>query len=56
MAEFALSHLISDKAEKAYARSDKLESRFAMMNDWADFCDSMLDRSDIVYFDRRVKN
>lgn len=56
MAEFALSHLISDKAEKAYARSDKLQSRFAMMNDWADYCDTKLDRSDILYFDRRVKN
>lgn len=56
MAEFALSHLISDKAEKAYARSDKLASRFAMMNDWADYCDSKLNRSDIIYFDRRIKH
>lgn len=37
LAEFALAHQLTDEAEKAYARGDKLKKRFAMMNDWGKF-------------------
>ncbi|WP_426260952.1 tyrosine-type recombinase/integrase [Sphingomonas sp. DC1100-1] len=33
--EFALAHVIQDKAEAAYARSDLFEKRRALMKDWA---------------------
>lgn len=33
--EFALAHVIKDKAEAAYARSDLFEKRRALMQDWA---------------------
>lgn len=32
--EFALAHVIKDKAEAAYARSDLFEKRRALMDDW----------------------
>lgn len=35
--EFALAHVISDKAEAAYARSDLFEKRKVLMADWSDF-------------------
>ncbi len=35
--EFALAHLIKDKAEAAYARSDLLEKRRLLMQDWSDY-------------------
>lgn len=38
--EFALAHVISDKAEAAYARSDLFEKRKLLMADWSDFIDT----------------
>lgn len=35
--EFALAHVIKDKAEAAYARSELLEKRRTLMNDWANY-------------------
>jgi integrase len=35
--EAALAHVIGDKAEQAYRRSDMLEKRRALLHDWADF-------------------
>ena len=40
VAEAALAHTIRDKAEAAYARSDLLEKRRAMMTAWAAFLHS----------------
>ena len=37
VAEFALAHKVSDKVEAAYRRSDALEKRRRMMEDWANF-------------------
>lgn len=42
LAEFALAHQLTDEAERAYARGDKLKKRFEMMNAWANYCDSKL--------------
>ncbi len=36
--EAALAHALKDKAEAAYARTDLLERRRPMMNDWAAYC------------------
>jgi integrase len=37
--ETALSHVIGDKAEQAYRRSDALEKRRRLMDAWAAFCE-----------------
>ena len=37
VAEQALAHVIGDKAEQAYRRSDALDKRRALMEAWADF-------------------
>lgn len=39
VAEAALAHVIKDKSEAAYARSDLLERRRPMMTLWAQYCD-----------------
>lgn len=38
VAEAALAHAISDKVEAAYRRSDLLQKRAALMQQWADHC------------------
>jgi integrase len=38
VAEAALAHVIKDKSEAAYARSDLLERRRPMMVTWAQYC------------------
>jgi len=38
--EFALAHVIKDKAEAAYARSDLFEKRRALMDDWSSYLSS----------------
>lgn len=38
--EASLAHVIGDKAERAYRRSDALERRRALLQDWADFLGS----------------
>jgi integrase len=38
LAEAALSHVIGDKAEQAYRRSDALEKRRELMTAWANYC------------------
>jgi integrase len=40
VAEHALAHVIGDKAEQAYRRSDALEKRRALMDAWAAYCDA----------------
>jgi integrase len=38
VAETALAHVIGDKAEQAYRRSDALEKRRKLMDQWAAYC------------------
>jgi len=40
VAEFALAHKLADEVEASYRRSDALDKRRPMMEDWANFCDS----------------
>jgi hypothetical protein len=37
--ETALAHVIGDKAEQAYRRSDALEKRRRLMEAWAAYCE-----------------
>lgn len=37
--ETALAHVIGDKAEQAYRRSDALEKRRKLMQAWAAYCE-----------------
>ncbi len=39
-AEAALSHLVGDDSERAYRRSDALQKRRLLMNDWAKYLES----------------
>jgi integrase len=39
LAEHALAHVMGDKAEQAYRRSDALEKRRALMDAWAAYCE-----------------
>ena len=39
LAEAALAHIVGDKAEQAYRRSDALEKRRALMEAWAQWCE-----------------
>lgn len=41
LCEFALAHTLDSKTEAAYLRSDMLERRRHLMQDWADFCDGV---------------
>lgn len=43
VAEAALAHTVESKVEAAYARSDLLELRRSLMQDWADWCCSLRD-------------
>ena len=38
LVETALAHVIGDKAEQAYRRSDALEKRRKLMEAWAAYC------------------
>lgn len=38
IAEWALGHKVGSAVERAYRRSDALEKRRSLMDDWADFC------------------
>ena len=40
VAEAALAHSVGDAVEKAYRRSDALEKRRQLMQDWCDYCQS----------------
>ena len=42
--ETALAHVIGDKAEQAYRRSDALEKRRKLMESWASYCEPMTNR------------
>lgn len=42
MVEMALAHTIGNKVEAAYRRGDLFEKRRRMMNDWANFCDTVI--------------
>jgi integrase len=42
LAEAALAHVVGDKAEQAYRRSDALEKRRALMESWSTWCERIV--------------
>jgi len=49
--ETALAHVIGDKAEQAYRRSDALEKRRKLMDAWAVYCEP--NSSNVVQMGKR---
>ncbi len=41
ISEAALAHVVSDKTEAAYRRGDLFDKRRKLMQDWADYCDTV---------------
>jgi integrase len=52
LAETALSHVIGDKAEQAYRRSDALEKRRKLMEAWTSYCEPKV-QGNIVSLQRK---
>jgi integrase len=53
VAEAALAHIVGDKAEQAYRRSDALEKRRQLMQAWADYVERKeLGGVDVLAFKR----
>src|SRR5262249_47437998 len=50
IAELALAHSVGTAVERAYRRSDLLEQRARLMQDWANFCDrpSVSNKADVT--------
>jgi integrase len=46
--EMALAHVINDKTEAAYRRSDAFEKRRCLMSDWANFASGSFAAGDVV--------
>lgn len=55
LAEHALAHVIGDKAEQAYRRSDALARRRELMEAWASYCEPRDRISSVILFDRQRK-
>lgn len=54
--EAAMAHTIKDKAEAAYRRSDALERRARLMQDWATYCGTEPAKADNVTPIRKTKS
>jgi hypothetical protein len=52
--ETALAHVMGDKAEQAYRRSDALENRRKLMEAWAAYCDPKISNK-VVQIGKRNK-
>ena len=48
VAEAALAHAVGDKVEAAYRRGDLFEKRRRLMQDWASYCGSGEEGSNVV--------
>ncbi len=48
VAEAALAHKVGDEVERAYRRSDALEKRRRLMQEWADYCSSSAEAGNAV--------
>ena len=56
LAEAALAHVVGDKTEAAYLRSNRLERRRAMMDDWAKYCLTPLPGATLTLTAPKVKS
>lgn len=48
VAEMALAHSIGDKVEAAYRRGDLIEKRTQLMSEWATYCATVPNTSNVV--------
>lgn len=48
MVEMALAHTIGNKVEAAYRRGDLFDKRRRMMNDWSNFCDTVIKAGEVI--------
>jgi integrase len=55
VAEAALAHVVGDKTEGAYRRSDLFERRRRLMDAWAEHCTNTLSSGDIVALTRAAR-
>jgi len=56
VAEAALAHVVGDKVEAAYRRGDLFEKRRRLMNAWATFCTTPMERGKIINIRRSAAN
>ncbi len=49
MSEMALAHIVGSAVERAYRRTDMVERRAALMQDWADYC-GQVSESNVIQF------
>ena len=55
VSEFALAHVIGNKAEAAYQRLDLFEKRRKLMTMWTDYLDKTKASAEVVPIKRQVK-
>jgi integrase len=55
LAEAALSHVVKDKTEAAYARGDMLTKRAQLMNAWARYCSTPTTKGEVVKLANNAK-
>lgn len=48
MVEMALAHTIGNKVEAAYRRGDLFDKRRRMMQDWSNFCDTVIKAGEVI--------
>lgn len=53
VSEAALAHVVADKVEAAYRRTDLLEKRRSLMEEWAAYCGSKPAKAEVVLLQQR---
>ncbi|SAL17108.1 phage integrase [Caballeronia peredens] len=54
LAEVALAHIKGDATEAAYWRSDVLQKRRRLMEDWAAFCDKVIEAGTVIPLNKQA--
>ncbi|SAK98143.1 phage integrase [Caballeronia pedi] len=54
LAEVALAHIKGDATEAAYWRSDVLQKRRRLMEDWAAFCDKVIEAGAVIPMNKKA--
>ena len=54
LAEAALAHVAGDETERAYRRSDALESRRKLMSAWGAFCEPKPETNNVIQFQTNI--
>ena len=54
VAEAALAHTIPDAVERAYRRGDLFEKRYKLMEEWANYCVTVIKKAEVIPIRQRV--